>query len=305
MVVHKAGGLAAGVRSSPPRRFMNLVKLSCAFCGKKFFRPTGRVNEAKKFGWKQFCSAKCLANSKITGLKLSCSNPECNKRFFRQLREIKKVKRSFCSQSCAAVVNNLPRRKIKTCPICGKQFCGERKYCSNFCRSRVINPKKKSESEKRQGILNRIKTFYKTQGRIPIKKEKPGLARGAQAVFGTWNKAIEAAGFEPNPVRFAKKYISNDGHKCDSFAEKIIDDWLYSKNIQHQRGVPYPYSAYTADFQVDGKFIEFFGLSGELEEYDKNTKLKEELSERYNLKLIKIYPKDLFPVNKLAKILKV
>lgn len=95
------------------------------------------------------------------------------------------------------------------------------------------------------------------------------MARRAQAIFGTWNKTIEAAGFKSNPVKFSKKFITKDGHICDSFAEKIIDDWLYSKNIKHQRNVPYPNSPYTADFLIKGKFIEFFGLSGELKEYDR------------------------------------
>lgn len=286
---------------------MAKVKVKCSFCGKEYSRETGRFNEAQKFSWKQYCSRKCQNQARISRIEKTCANPHCNKKVSRELNQVEKSRsgRIFCSSSCAAIVNNLPRRKIKICPVCGRQFHGEWKYCSNFCRSRVINPKKKNESEKRQGILNRIKTFYKTQGRIPIKKEKPGLARGAQAVFGTWNKAIEAAGFESNPVKFSKKYIANDGHKCDSFAEKIIDDWLYSKDIKHQRNIPYPKSLYTVDFQVNGKFIEFLGLSGELKEYDKNTKLKEELSKKYNLKLIKIYPRDLFPVNKLAKILKV
>ena len=284
-----------------------LVKVKCAFCEKEFFRPSGRANEARKFSWKQYCTKECQRRAKIREVEKICANPICKKRVFREPSELKKSKsgRIFCSTSCAAVVNNLPRRKIKTCFICGKQFHGERKYCSNLCRSKVVNPKKKSESEKRQGIINKIKTFYKTQRRIPTKKEKPGLARGAQAVFGTWNKAIEAAGFEPNPVMFAKKHIANDGHKCDSFAEKIIDNWLYFNNIKHQRNVPYPNSSYTADFSVKGEFVEFLGLNGEIKQYDKNTRLKEKLAEKHKLKLIKIFPKDLFPINRLSQIIKI
>ena len=162
-----------------------------------------------------------------------------------------------------------------------------------------------SDEEFKNRILKEIKAFYQKYGRVPLKREMYGRYRDARRLFETWNKTIIAAGLHPNPVRFAEKQAANDGHICDSLAEKIIDDWLYSKNIQHQRGVPYPHSAYTADFQVDGKFIEFFGLNGELKEYDKNTKLKEELSKRYNLKLIKIFPKDLFPINRLSQIIKI
>jgi len=125
----------------------------------------------------------------------------------------------------------------------------------------------------------------------------------AQDRFGSWNKAIEAAGFKPNPVKFSKNYFAKDGHIYNSFAEKIIDDWLLSKRIKHQRNVPYPNSLYAADFQIKKRFVEFFGLDGELKKYDKITKLKEKLARKHNLKLIKIYPKDLFPVNRLSEIL--
>lgn len=129
------------------------------------------------------------------------------------------------------------------------------------------------------------------------------MYRTARELFGSWNKAIEAAGFKPNPVLFAKKFIAKDGHKCDSFAEKIIDDWLYFKNIKHSRNAPYPNSSYTADFLINGKFVEFFGLNGELSEYDKNIKIKQRLAKKYKINLIKIYPKDLFPINHLSSII--
>ena len=45
----------------------------------------------------------------------------------------------------------------------------------------------------------------------------------ARYVFGTWNNAISAAGYKPNPVMFARHHIASDGHRCDSLAEKIIE----------------------------------------------------------------------------------
>ena len=95
--------------------------------------------------------------------------------------------------------------------------------------------------------------------------------------FGTWNKAIEATGFKPNPVKFAQKYISNDGHNCDSLAEKIIDDWLYARKIPYERNIPYGRKRMTADFKVNGHLIEFLGLKGELKTYDRLAKIKERL----------------------------
>lgn len=289
---------------------MNLIKVNCTFCGKKFFRPIGRVNEARKFGWKQYCSKRCQNQAKIKRIERVCANSSCNKKTLRELSQFRKSKsgRIFCSSSCAAIVNNQERQvknkkepKICKTPNCsnivqsGNQYCSKKCWASNY---------KKSESEKRRGILNKIKIFHKMRGRIPTKKEKPGLARGAQAIFGTWNKAIEAAGFEPNPVLFSKKFIAQDGHKCDSFAEKIIDEWLYERKIKHERNVPYPENrSLSADFFVRNNFIEYFGLSGVINEYDRLIKKKRKLCKKYKLALIEIYPKDLFPVNRLAQII--
>ncbi len=286
---------------------MDLIKVTCSTCGKSYLRPAGRVNEAKKFGWKQYCSKECQKQAKITKVETSCGNPGCDKKASRKLAQFKKSKsgRIFCSSSCAAIFNNLSRKKLKTCPICGKQFYGKRKYCSKLCRSKAINPRKKSDAEKRKIILNKIRTFYKIEGRIPTKKEKPGLAKGAQAIFGTWNKAIKAAGFKPNPVMFSKKFIAKDGHICDSFAEKIIDDWLYVRKIKHERRTHYPEDkSLTVDFIVGNNWIEFFGLKGQIKKYDKLIKKKQALAKKYKLALIEIYPKDLFPVNHLSKIIR-
>ena len=285
---------------------MAKVKIKCSFCGKTYFRESGRFNEAKKFDWNQYCSGKCQNKAHLKGSEEICANPDCRNKFYRALSQTKKSvsNRFFCSRSCAAIINNATKKKIKKCPVCKGLFHGRNKYCSKLCRSKAENPNKKSDSEKRKTILNKIKGFYNDYGRIPTKKEKPGLAWGSQIVFGTWNKAIEAAGFEPNPVMFSKKFVAKDGHKCDSFAEKIVDDWLSSQKIKHKRNVPYPDSEYTADFQIGKNFIEFLGLCGELKEYDKNVSLKKKLAKNNNIKLITVYPKDLFPVNHLSKIIK-
>jgi len=288
---------------------MHRVKVKCSFCGKAYFREIGRVNEAKKFDWKQYCSRKCQDQAKVKGIEKVCANPNCNKKVFREPAQLRKSKsgRIFCSTSCAAIVNNQERQAKKEPRLCKTPGCSNivrsgNLYCSKKCWASNY---KKSESEKRKGILNKIRVFYNTQGRIPIKKEKPGLARAAQAIFGTWNKAIEAAGFEPNPVMFAKKYIANDGHKCDSLAEKIIDDWLYARKIKHKRRVPYPGDkSLTADFVVGNNWIEFLGLNGVISRYDELVKKKQILCKKYNLPLIEIYPKDLFPINHLSEIIK-
>lgn len=295
---------------------MNLVNVKCAFCGKEYFRPAGRVNEAKKFGWKQYCSKECQRQSKFRRVEKVCGNINCNKMATRQLNEFKKSKSGliFCSRSCAVIVNNSKkdysrRRKIRICCNCGKQFFGRRKYCSTPCRPTPPGLPLGYQRTSKKQIINEIKDFFKKNGRIPVKREYHRHYRHyyvARRRFGTWNEAMKAAGFEPNPVLFAKKQIANDGHKCDSISEKIIDDWLYARKITHKRNVPYPEKpSFTCDFVTENNWVEFFGLAGDLEKYDRSMEKKFAIAKRNSLPLIEIYPKDLFPVNRLAEIIKV
>lgn len=278
---------------------MSLIEINCSFCHKKYLRPTGRVNEAKKFNWRQYCSPKCLSLDRNKQETIKCNNPKCRKTFKRIPSEIPPSRICFCSNSCKAIVNNpkSPKRrpKIRICPFCGNQFTGRKKYCSGRCQ-----PKPKKISKKQ--IIKEIKEFYKNNGRIPLKRESHHYA-STRRRFKTWNKAIKAAGLKPHQVLFAKKYIANDGHKCDSLAEKIIDDWLTARKIIHQKNIFYPNSKFTVDFKVKEIFIEFFGLHGKLKAYDKNMQKKLNIIQNNNIKLISIYPEDLFPKSRLNYVL--
>ena len=150
-------------------------------------------------------------------------------------------------------------------------------------------------------LLAKIKKFYLKNGRIPFKREFNSL-RVYRARFGTWNNAIRAAGFEPNPVIFSKKFTAKDGHICDSYAEKIVDDWLFRRQIKHERNIPYKNTKMTADFTIGNIRIEYFGLAGRNKLYDKNIKKKQKFCQKEKLKLIEIYPTDLF-LNRLSKII--
>jgi hypothetical protein len=246
-------------------------------------------------------------------VKLVCARPSCSKTFKRLKSQINKTKFSYCSQSCAAKANNAIRIKIrkakgiktlkereKICANskCSKIFHGDRKYCSSSCI-----PIPKSKYTKRI-IITEISQFVKKQGRLPLKKELMILYRPARQLFGTWNNAIEAAGLKPNPVMFAKKHIAKDGHKCDSLAEKIIDDWFYARKINHKINVSYPGNhKLTVDFVIGDYWVEFFGLSGKHKRYDELKEKKLKLAEKHKIKLVAIYPEHLFPKNKLSEIL--
>lgn len=153
-------------------------------------------------------------------------------------------------------------------------------------------------------LLNKIKQFYAAHGRIPLKREF-NMYQEYKERFGSWNKAIELAGFASNPVIFSKKYRSVDNHLCDSLAEKIIDDYFYKNSVPHKRNVPYPsHPKLKADFVVEDTFIEYFGLSGEIDSYDAAISRKRKICSERNIRLIEIYPNDLFEPNRIEKILK-
>jgi hypothetical protein len=267
----------------------------CTLCGKLIFRDFKRMNENKKRGWKIFCSQKCLSQSRVTRKEFVCSRQGCDKSFTRCPVDLKKSKVFYCSHRCAAIVSNRihPRNMgvTKVCAFCNKNFKSREKYCSRKCKDL-------GESITAKDLISQMKDFVKQNGRIPFKQEYIH-SHAARLRFGSWNKAIEAAGFAPNPVMFAKKYIAKDGDKCDSLAEKIIDDFLSKRNVKHIRNFPYPGNEdFTVDFKVGDFWVEFFGLSGGLKRYDELKERKLRLAKRYKLKIIEIYPKDIFPLNK-------
>jgi len=265
------------------------------------------VNEAVKFGWNQYCSSKCQFVARLSGEYKICQT--CGKKVWRTPKETKKSRTNnfFCDGSCAAIFNNNIRSESLSKNFCKHPDCRERiprsqLYCSQSCAT--FSRKRTVESLEKE-VLTKIRNFQKLNERIPFKKEMYGAYGKARDAFGSWNKAIEAAGFKPNPVMFADKHVAKDGHRCDSLAEKIIDEWMCSNSISHERSIPYPeLKKMTCDFVVNKVFIEFFGLEGEMKEYDKIANLKRKLAKKYRFKLIEIKPVHLFPKNKLNEVLK-
>ncbi len=257
-------------------------------------------------GWKQFCSGECLKRDRIVGVNVVCRN--CDKEFIRSASWILKSKlgHSFCSQHCAATYNNQRRADalpVKLCknPNCNNRIVNWSIHCSLSCAGKS---RRRGLSVLKEEVLLEIRNFYTANQRIPVKREMYSAYKKARRSFGAWNKAIATAGFQPNPVMFANKYIAKDGHRCDSLAEKIIDEWFRLKNIVHQRSVPYPeHSRMTCDFTVQDFYIEFFGLGGQHRRYDELINKKRELSKKHGIKLVELKPDDLFPKNQLDRTL--
>jgi transposase-like protein len=153
----------------------------------------------------------------------------------------------------------------------------------------------------REELLYKIVNFYNQNGRIPLKREF-NMYREYKREFGGWNRAIRMAGFDANPELFAHRFKSSDGHSCDSFTERIIDNWLSDNNFIHQKNWHYGDTKMTADFFLDpGTVIEFFGLAGTSSKYNQTIVRKREFCGRFGLRLIEIYPADIFPKNNLME----
>ncbi len=181
-------------------------------------------------------------------------------------------------------------------------FSPERR--AKLSRAAKVNLAIYREKHTKKELLDKSTDFYEAQGRIPIKHDF-NMHRGYKRLFGSWNNAIRLAGFKPNPLIFSYKFTAEDGHPCDSFTEKIIDDWLYKHHITHERSVRYGNTKMTADFFIrPNTVLEFFGLAGVQKSYDEIIKRKRKLCRKLNLKLIEVYAKDIFPRNTLPRLLR-
>ncbi|EKD43000.1 MAG: hypothetical protein ACD_72C00508G0003 [uncultured bacterium] len=247
----------------------------------------------------------------MSNLNLFCT--QCSKRILlRNHSAVNPNGHNFCNHHCAASFTNRNRitrltiskqirktrsSKCKRYKCTNKIGIENRIYCSNKCRKAFyLEDNIKFE----ETTIMKVKKFMKDNGRLPVKREFVKGYKRICLVFGTWNNLIKSAGFEPNPVMFAKKYISNDGHKCDSLSEKIVDDWLSAREIPHMVKEKYPWNnGMTVDFKVGDYWIELFGLTGQLESYDRLMKIKIKKVKKYNLNLISLFLSDIFPHNHL------
>ena len=163
-------------------------------------------------------------------------------------------------------------------------------FCYGFSR------KKYTLSE----LIEKLKHVNSVLGRVPAKREVKGLADACINAFGAWNKAILAAGLSPNRSHNQRMYKrvntkAKDGHLCDSISEAIIDNWLTDSDIGHTRDVLYPTTHHRADWSIGGTFVEYFGLAHDSPRYDRAVSRKRALCYQHHIRLIEIYPEDIYP----------
>jgi hypothetical protein len=285
---------------------MNLKKVFCVNCKKAIYRSKGRINENLKFGYKFYCSRKCLSFKKTKQKWFICEN--CGKSFRREPSQTSP--HNYCSKSCAAKINNKKYQKRKTefkiCIKCGKKFkrsIGNLKYCSVKCR-------RETEQKSVQEILEIIKLKARGLKRTPAKRELEKINDACIKIFGSWNNAIAAAGLHPHRSHSQRMYKrintkALDGHLCDSVSEAIVDNWLTKNKIPHKRNVFYPNTNYKADWEIkcgkNNTMVEYFGLAKDSPRYDRTIREKKALCRKYEISLIAIYPWDLYPKNRLNK----
>lgn len=287
------------------------VDVSCSHCGGLFLRNLNKRNEAIREGWNQYCGRECRIASKTTSEFVPCA--ECGETVKVQpkLKNRYPDSNRFCSQHCGAVFNNRnrpprsaeSREKVsqtllsksgnsrKPCPQCGtptlRKFCGRACYVSSM-----------TTYETPESVLAYIRQQTVLLGSSPSSKMDSSANHAAIRHFGSWNKAVEAAGGVPNTQWMIRKRITcNDGHIAESLAERVLDDWLFSQGIEHSRGKPYPEGRFTCDFYLPkyDAWVEYFGLAGEHSEYDAKIVLKTELAAKHVLRLVPVYPEDIFP----------
>lgn len=111
------------------------VRVRCYFCHKQFLTKKAYFIFNKKIGYHSFCSRKCHYKSKLRGRILTCENPVCNKKFYRAPNDI--LSNNYCSQSCAAIVNNqkYPKYPLRYCAYreCKNLVKRSSPYCSPEC----------------------------------------------------------------------------------------------------------------------------------------------------------------------------
>ena len=152
-------------------------------------------------------------------------------------------------------------------------------------------------------MIEDLKTLYIKIGRVPNQNDiiKSEITLGANtycAHFGSIFNALLKCGFTKEEICCRVK-ITPNGTKCYSKLEYLFARALENNNIKFEKDVKYKdlikdfNKRYTCDFVINlnnSKYlVEVFGIIGD-KTYDEKTKVKIQLCEDNNLKLIQIYP---------------
>lgn len=231
----------------------------------------------------------------------------------------------------------------KTCLLCGQTFVEDSlplplierlgierlDFCAPCLRDTVLQ-RTGSTSTSKRAIIEYLRDLAELLERVPpqgfgegvgdlrdldtkdrvkllrLLRAKPATQR-VKAVFGSWLNALIQAGVLEDGTRRTSRgiqTIARDGHVCLSLGEKTIDDWLYSRGLQHEKEPRYPEGNFRGDWRVGGTLVEYFGLAGN-PEYDDKTREKTRICKTHGVMLVAIFPKDLASQRRLDQKLSV
>ncbi len=169
---------------------------------------------------------------------------------------------------------------------------------AQFKDARVIRTVPASDYLRALKHLQKMACFEVNDDRFPRLFDGHGTYR---EVFDTWiNACVEAELLDRVASRSSRgiRCIARDGHVCNSLGEKAIDDWLYSRAIEHSKEPPYPYHStlnpfqMRADWKVGNTLIELWGMIGD-PDYDATIQRKKAVAEHFGLSLIEVTPIDI------------
>ena len=305
--------------------------VKCDRCGKEFEKEIRAINEARREGWRIFCSRECHGAAKTTSEKRKCGTCGIEIDVQRSYIVHSKTGRFYCSSSCAAKTNNLgyihtaeSRRKTSQalfgkrrngdgnswtngiCLVCGNEFkhptVQHRVVCSVKCGQTY---RFGSLPYNKEEVVEKVVSLVTQLGKAPSSKlVERKLSSAARKFFGSWNKLIKAIGCKPNTQWVRFKPTCKDGHKADSISEMLVDNWLSANGIKHERRKGYPEGRYTCDFYLPDSdlWVEYFGIDNR-SWYRETMRVKEDMARRHELKLVGIHPSDLYPEMKLAELI--
>ena len=311
--------------------------VSCDLCGKEFEKEVRATNEARKRGWKIFCSRTCYSKAKRTSQTVRCLTCGADVVVAASVVRKSKTGKFYCSKSCAARMRNLGRHRteeekkkiskalfgkrhnvglwqgldrggvVSTCCVCGKEFSHptsrDRVACSIKCGEIYQFGSLPYTKEEAIALIAKIR---EATGATPsTKMVERKVVCAILKYFKSWNEAMKSLGYEPNTQWMTKKKLKcQDGHRADSISELVVDNWFYKHGICHERSKPYPEGRMNCDFFLPdfNMWVEYFGLSGQHPKYDEKIVKKREMAVRCGMKLVEVMPCHLYPKMKLDEL---
>lgn len=185
-------------------------------------------------------------------------------------------------------------------------------FCTwnNAIEAAGFTPKNKQNKSykdcSKEGIIEAVQRFYKKNNRIPqyrdfSSKNYPNN-KTVQKYFGTWNKAIEAAGYPPNiQSGYGVRTVALDGVLYRSKAEAYFcDNYLYQKyTYDVEPKYPEPHNRYY-DWYIKELDL-YIELDGGCRPAVTDTKIN--INNELNRKLLVVKTKDIYDKSSLLDFL--